>query len=240
MSAAPALRRYFVTGTDTGVGKTFVTCALARRARSLGAIVFAFKPIETGVKPSDVAVAKGAIAKGAVAKAAVAEGNHLGEDQRALVAAAGSWQQGDARGIYQFALPAAPLVAARAEHAEIDPDRIKRTFLAHADAGLVLVEGAGGLRVPITHDVDMAGLARILDLPLIVVARATLGTINHTLLTVEAAERDGLKVAAIVLSRRPEEDLEFAQSNFHEIRQKTTSPTILFDGDSNQLAGLLG
>src|SRR5689334_14432057 len=91
-------RSYFVTGTDTGVGKTFVSCALARRARELepAARVFAFKPIETGCTSA------------------------FGEDQEALAVAAGNWQQGALRGVYQFVMPAAPLVAAEAGGRAID------------------------------------------------------------------------------------------------------------------------
>lgn len=210
------MKRYFVTGTDTGVGKTFVTCALARRARDLGATkVLAFKPIETGCT------------------------GDLGEDQRLLVEAAGGWQQGDARGLYQFALAAAPLVAARAEHRTIDLDRIALALsAAQRGADLVLVEGAGGLRVPITETVDMVGLARQLELPLIVVARAGLGTINHSLLTIEAADREQLTVSALVLSRRPDDDAAFAESNATEIRSRWPGRVVVLS-EPTQLDSLL-
>jgi len=84
----------FITGTDTGVGKTFVACALARAARAAGHRVFAFKPIETGCE--------------------LRAGELVGSDQSLLVEAAGGWQQGVLRGTYQFRKPASPLVAARA------------------------------------------------------------------------------------------------------------------------------
>jgi dethiobiotin synthetase len=202
---------YFVTGTDTGVGKTFVSVALARRARQ-GAIgpVFAYKPIETGCTGS------------------------LGEDQQALVDAAGGWQQGDHRGPYQFALPAAPSVAAAAEGVVIDLDRALAAYASGSRlAELTIVEGAGGWRVPITADTDMSGLARRVGLPVLVVARATLGTINHALLTVEAVERDGLVVAAVILSKRPDDDLEFAQSNAREIGCRWKGRIILMSQDAD-------
>jgi dethiobiotin synthetase len=197
---------FFVTGTDTGVGKTFVSSALARRARQLGmSPVFAFKPVETGCT------------------------HELGDDQAALVAAANGWQRGDLRGPYQFTRPAAPRVAAEAEHALIDLERILAAYdLGASAARLSIVEGAGGWRVPLTADVDMSGLARRLALPIIVVARATLGTINHTLLTVEAVERDGLSIAAVVLSRRDEDELAFAQSNAGEISRQWKGRVVMF------------
>ena len=192
-------RRYFVTGTDTGVGKTHVTAALARRARELHPEqrVFAFKPIETGCVRA------------------------YGDDQDTLATAAGDWQQGPLRGRYQFREPVAPLVASELEGRTIDVASIIETFRqGSASASLALVEGAGGWRVPITPTVDMAALALALGLPVIVVARATLGTINHSLLTIEAAERDGCAVAALVLSLRPNEDPAFASSNAAQIARR--------------------
>lgn len=214
------MRGYFVTGTDTGVGKTFVTTALARLATSRGQRVFAFKPIETGVPPATCP-------------------SRLGEDQRALVDAAGGWQTGELCGVYQFDLPAAPSVAAAAEARTIDLDRIEQVLARGAsDADLVLVEGAGGWRVPITDEVDMGELAIRLGLPVIVVARAGLGTINHSLLTIEAAERQGCSIAALVLSVRPDDDIEFARSNAEQIRRAWSGPVLLFDAPS-ALAALL-
>ncbi len=213
-------RRYFVTGTDTGVGKTFVTCALARRAREHGTRVFAFKPIETGVT------------------------GEVGEDQQALADAAGGWQSGEALSLYRFALPAAPSVAARAVDETIDLGNIRRVYKTHAsDAGLVLVEGAGGIRVPVTDTLDMAGLARSLDnvadLAVVIVARAGLGTINHSLLTIEAAERDGLHVAGVVVSLRPDEDERFAESNAEEIQRRWRGGVIVLGRDATILDALL-
>jgi dethiobiotin synthetase len=187
---------YFVTGTDTGVGKTYVTAALAKRARQLGKRVFAWKPIETGC--------------------GLVNGQLVGEDQEAI---SSDWQEGELRGLYRFRRPVAPLMAARME-GEIDPERIVETFRLGATADLVLVEGAGGWRVPITDDLDMSGLAKRLGLPVIVVARGTLGTINHTLLTVEAVRRDGQEVAAVVLSCRPGEPPDFVEENANEIRRR--------------------
>lgn len=189
-------RGYFVTGTDTGVGKTFVTIHLARLASSRGHKVFAFKPLETGCHPP------------------------LGDDQRLLVASSGGWQTDDLAGVYQFALPAAPLVAAQAEQTMIDLARIDRAFHSGASVStLTLVEGAGGWRVPITNDVDMGGLAKHLALPVVLVARATLGTLNHTLLTAQAIERDDCQLAAVILSCKPNDDLSLVDSNLEQLQR---------------------
>lgn len=214
---------YFVTGTDTDVGKTYVACALARRAVANGHKVFAFKPIETGC-------------------VAASDGRCIGADQELLAVAAGDWQRGSLRGVYRFSRPAAPLVAADHEHSAIDLALVVRTArdaAAQSRSSLAIVEGAGGWRVPITPDADMSALARSLGLPVLVVARARLGTINHTLLTVEAIERDGLPLAAVVLSQRDEDDAEAALSNLHEIRRCWRGRALILRSDTSVLDELL-
>lgn len=196
--------RYFVTGTDTSVGKTYVTCALARRARALGHRVFAFKPIETGCTPGP-------------------DGSLVGADQELLREAAGGWQDGELRGAYRFKLPAAPLVAAEAEASTVDLDaalRITRQGASANGISVSLVEGAGGWRVPITPTADMGTFAKALGVPVLLVARAGLGTINHTLLTIEAVERDGLTVGGVVLSERPDDDRVLTASNREQIMRR--------------------
>lgn len=212
----------FVTGTDTSVGKTHVACALARRALARGHRVFAFKPIETGCTASD--------------------GGFLGADQELLATAAGDWQTGALRGVYRFPLPAAPLVAAQQVGSAIDLDLIERTArdgAARSGASWTLVEGAGGWRVPITPDADMAVLARGLRLPVLVVARAGLGTINHSLLTLEAVERDGLTVAGLVLSRRETDDPAAAESNRAQIQRRWAGRILILSSDPLVLDPLL-
>jgi dethiobiotin synthetase len=172
MSAARA--GLFITATDTGVGKTFVACALARAAVRRGLRVAVLKPCETGD----------------------------GDDGERLLSACGRALDPSLVRPYRFHLPASPDAAARAEGATVDVDRIvaARDALA-ADADLVLVEGAGGLLVPLTPELLMADLAARLGYPLLIVARASLGTVNHTLLTLEAARRRELRVAGVVLTR---------------------------------------
>jgi dethiobiotin synthetase len=217
------MNAYFITGTDTGVGKTYVGQALALRARARGHRVFAFKPIETGCAPGP-------------------DGALVGDDQEQLAVAAGDWQQGVLRGVYRFSLPAAPRVAAEAAGASIDLELVLQTArrgAQDAKVSLTLVEGAGGWRVPITDAADMATLARDLALPVIVVARAGLGTINHSLLTVEAVQRDGVSVAALVLSRRPDEDPGVAVSNRREIIRRWPGRVLIVGSEQSALDPLL-
>lgn len=171
------VRGLFVTGTDTGVGKTRVACALVAALRARGRAVGVLKPSETGVG------ADGPL------------------DALALWRAAGLEVPIEAVCPQPFALPAAPAVAAAAEGRALDRAAIRRAFDALAARHeIVVVEGAGGLLVPLDDETTMAGLARELGLPLLVVARAALGTINHTLLTLEAARARGLPVAGVVVS----------------------------------------
>jgi dethiobiotin synthetase len=214
--------RYFVTGTDTNVGKTFVSCALARRARARGHKVFAFKPFETGCLLSD--------------------GQYVGADQEILVAATGSWQRGPLRGLYRFPLPAAPLVAAEAAGTAVDLAFVVHTIrgaISEHDPRLTLVEAAGGWRVPLTREADTATLAQALGFPVVVVARAGLGTINHSLLTIEAVERDGLSVAAVVLSQRPEDEAGFTTRNRDEIARRWAGLVMILGSDEGPLDRLL-
>jgi dethiobiotin synthetase len=204
---------YFITGTGTGVGKTHVTAAIARATRAAGLRVFAFKPIETGCS--------------------WVNGILVGADQTLLAEAAGNWQTGALRGVYQFEPPVAPLVASSI----ISLDRIHETLIEGSrDADLVLVEGAGGWRVPITSSDDMGSLAKRCGLSVIVVATSTLGTINHSLLTLEAVGRDGLEIAALILSHHPNDDLSAARTNASQISLRWPGKVVLFESDSDALS----
>ena len=204
---------YFITGTDTDVGKTYVGCTLARRASALGRKVFAFKPIESGCTRG-------------------IDGEYVGSDQEQLVAAAGGWQQGELRGLYRLPLAAAPLVAAEAAGLTIDIAWIVRTArnaALESQPNVALVEGAGGWRVPITRAADMSVLAREIGFPVVLVARAGLGTINHTLLSIEAILRDGLRLASVVMSQRPTDSPEATQRNRQEIQRCWKGSVLVLD-----------
>jgi dethiobiotin synthetase len=159
------------------VGKTLVACTLVRALRRRGLDVGVMKPIETGVDAAGP------------------------PDALALREAAGCADPLERICPQRFALPAAPTVAAAAEQRGVDLDAVRKAFaeLRAAHAWLV-VEGAGGLLVPAGDGARMSDLARSFDLPLLVVARAALGTINHTRLTLEAAAARSLALAGVVIS----------------------------------------
>jgi dethiobiotin synthetase len=193
---------FFVTGTDTGVGKTVASTALLAAARARGLCVAALKPLESGSTAADSDAARLADAAG------------LAVDEVAL---------------YRFADPVAPGVGAEREGIAIDFDRIwdRLDDVETRGSDLVLVEGAGGLLVPLGGGRTTADLVRELALPLIVVARDALGTINHTLLTVEVAIARGLPVAGIIVSRGTA-DPSAAEENLREIdRALAGDPPIL-------------
>jgi len=171
----------FLTGTDTGCGKTSVGVVLAATARARGLRVRVLKPVETGCEEHD--------------------GEAVPADALRLARAAGDERELDRICPYRLRMAAAPEVAARREGVLIDPARIEKVFQdAAADADLVLVEGAGGLLVPLGPALDMAGLARRFAWPLLLVSRASLGTLNHTLLSLEAARIRSLAVLGVVVS----------------------------------------
>jgi len=175
-------RGLFVTGTDTGVGKTLVSCAILAALRKRGARIGVFKPAETGCLPGP-------------------DGRLRGADATRLRAAAGLAQPLGSVATALYAVPAAPLVAAEAAGEAIDPPSLRKGFDAVADGtDAVLVEGAGGLLVPIAEGFTTADLMEALDLPILVVVGSKLGCLNHALLTLEALEQRKLSVAGWVLN----------------------------------------
>lgn len=168
-----------VAGTDTGVGKTLVSAALARRLVRLGCAVGVMKPVETGVS------------------SAVPDQS----DAARLMAAAQVDDSLDGVSPYRFPLPLAPLSAASAEGQRIDQDIIMDRYaqLAARHACLV-VEGAGGVLVPMGQDWDFCDLIVRLRLPVVLVGRVGLGGINHALLTLEALEHRKIPVVALLLN----------------------------------------
>jgi len=172
------VRGLFVTATDTGVGKTEVACALLRGLRARGVDAAGMKPAQSGLS--------------------------LGEpsDADRLRAAAGGGDPPELVCPYSFAPPLAPGVAARLAGIEISLPRILEAARALAARhAFLVVEGAGGLLVPLGPRATYADLAVLLALPVLVVARAGLGTVNHTALTLEALRARGLAVAGVVLNR---------------------------------------
>jgi dethiobiotin synthetase len=177
-----AARGIFVTGTDTGIGKTMVSASLIGALNRLGFDACGMKPIETGVAVESLAP---------------------GSDGARLIAAARRAVPAELAVPYRLRLPAAPLMASRVEDRPIDLEHIRACFnILAGEHRLVVVEGAGGIAVPVVEGTDMAGLAKLLELPVLIVARAGLGTINHTVLTVEYLRARGLQIMGVVINAK--------------------------------------
>lgn len=173
---------YFITGTDTGVGKTFVTCALLHNFREQGITAIGMKPIAAGAEMT-------------------AEGLR-NEDIEALREASGIPLESEDLNCYLLADPVAPHIAAANEGVEIDLDVIRQRFDQLAElADAVLVEGVGGFIVPLGDSIDTADLAADLDLPVILVVGMRLGCLNHALLTQAAILGRGLTMAGWVANQ---------------------------------------
>jgi len=194
------LRAVFVTGTDTHMGKTFVTTHLIRRLQESGARVAAMKPVACGECGRADAIAYWKLAKKKIPLSTINP--------------------------YWFRKPLAPL--AQVSRPNISRARIRRLF-AQLRAGhdITLVESAGGLLTPLTWSMSVRDVAKHLRLPLIVVARAGLGTLNHTNLTMESARRAGLKVVAIVLNDTDGTNAKAAPGNARILRRLWKVPLFI-------------
>jgi dethiobiotin synthetase len=184
----------FVTGTGTEVGKTVVAAALARTLAKEGRGVAVFKPAVTGLDEAGEA------------------------DHDLLRRAAGSNQRDEEIVPYRYGPPASPHLAAALAGEEIEPGRLHeaaQTAAAGADA--LVCEGVGGLLVPLAPGYLVRDLAADLGYPLAIAASPGLGTINHTLLTIESARAAGLEVALVVLTPWPDQPGEVELSNLETI-----------------------
>jgi dethiobiotin synthetase len=214
---APKSDGFFVTGTDTGVGKTVITAALAGALRRRGIDCGVMKPIQTGAPRRP-------------------DGTWHAPDAEYLRTVAGVTDPMDLICPQIFAEPAAPSVAAAAENAQVDIAAVRTAYHELAQRHrAVLVEGAGGLAVPIRDRYTMADLAHDLGIPLIVVGRAGLGTINHTVLTVDFARSKGLSVLGVILSGMPASPSLAERTAAAEIERLTLTRVL---GEFPRIAGL--
>jgi dethiobiotin synthetase len=197
----------FITGTDTGVGKTFVACALARLLCESGYRVGVMKPAETGCDCGDGEIAP--------------------RDARALKAAAGCEVSLDQICPYQFREPLAPSVAAERERRRIDVERLMDIYREIGAAhDITLVEGAGGLMVPLLPSYTYADFANALKLPVIVVAANKLGVLNHLLLTLEHASCKGLSVLGYILNDTERAPSLAGETNREALFSLTAAPCL--------------
>jgi len=189
------LRGVFVTGTDTEVGKTIVAAAVCAALAARGEAVAAFKPAVTGLDDDP---------------------GEFGRDHELLASVASAGQTPDDVAPYRFGPAVSPHLAAELAGTNIEPAELVAAARAHE---LVVCEGVGGLLVPITPGYLVRDLAMELGLPLVIAGRPGLGTINHTLLTIEAARAGGLRVAAVVMTPWPDDPTPMERSNRDSIER---------------------
>ncbi len=171
----------FITGTDTEVGKTVVTAGLAAVMQSLGYVMGVYKPVQSGAIEKD--------------------GELLAPDIEFVKSIDSNI---NTKVSYNFRPPVAPSLAATLENSKVYKNRIKIDYEGLKDScDFVITEGAGGILVPIGDQFKIRDLAKLLDIPVLIVARPDLGTINHTLLTIEAALVGGLEVLGVIISNYP-------------------------------------
>ena len=202
------MKGYFITGTDTGVGKTVVTACLATLFKNRSEDVGVMKPIETGVDPECNSSAN--------------------SDAKFLMEVSGVQDTLEEVCPYQLKTPASPYQAAKSENKTLDPENILEKFQAlQSKHSIMLVEGIGGLMVPITQRYNVADLALQIGLPLIIVSRVQVGTLNHTLLTINAARQHGLKVKGVILNKSEEGTLDEIEAEQGSLIEEFSDTPIL-------------
>jgi dethiobiotin synthetase len=213
---------YFVTGTDTNVGKTLISCALLESFAAQGAAVIGMKPVAAGGSlhrnedTPDVPLAG----------AAGVDASGRNEDVNLLAAA--STVQVDLERInpYHFASAIAPHLAAQQENIRIDLTHITSAFhTLQALADVVIVEGAGGFIVPLNDTQDSGDLAVQLGLPIILVVGMRLGCLNHALLTVQAISARGLTLGGWV-ANCVDENMAMREENITALQQRIAAPLL--------------
>lgn len=201
------MRGFFVTGTDTGVGKTLVACALLHLQAQAGMRAVGMKPVAAGAE--------------------MVEGRLQNEDVLALNAAGNVIAPPELVNPYCFAEAVAPHIAATKAGVTIDIDRIARACRALAAlADCVIVEGAGGFRVPLGPGGDTAHLAGRLGLPVIMVVGMRLGCINHALLTADAVRSVGLRLHGWVANHARREPMLYAAENVAALEERMDAPLL--------------
>jgi len=218
-------RGLFVTGTDTGVGKTLVSCALLRALAARGLEVVGMKPVAAGAQHED--------------------GRLVNDDVTALRAASSVKAPAHLVNPYCFAPAIAPHVAAAKAGVSISLDRIKTAYAGLAAlAECVIVEGAGGFEVPLGPDYSTSDLAAKLELPVILVVGMRLGCLSHALLTARAVAGSGLRLAGWV-ANHIDRDMPCAQENVDALGSRLPAPLLARipwtrDAASPEVARLLG
>ena len=209
---------FFITGTDTGVGKTIISAALIKAVQMLGLKACGMKPIETGCTKQKLKVKSSELK--------VQDRDLTPHDGTFLKKISGTNASLDLITPVRFENPLAPLTASEIEGRAVDLGKIKKAYQELSlEYDAMIVEGIGGLLVPIRKNYFVLDLASDLGLPVVVVARPGLGTINHTMLTVNYALKAGLTIAGIIINYvRPPEGTPSEVTNPGIIRQISPVP----------------
>jgi len=198
----------FVTGTDTGVGKTYVASGIAASLRARGVDVGVMKPAETGCR--------------------IRSGDLMPADAIRLAKAAGARDPLSLINPYRFRNPLAPLVAAELEGKRIQTGRIMAAYRVLACRhDFMIIEGAGGIMVPLSPNYLYLDLAEAIGLPVVIVARPGLGTINHTLLTVAALKERGIAIAGVIINYSNKNKPGTAEETNPGVIEKISRVTVL-------------
>ncbi len=199
----PVKRGFFITGTDTGVGKTMVTCALGKALSGHGYSVGVMKPICTGATPRPNDVDR------------LIETTSI-EDPRELICP------------YELDEPAAPQIAARIHGVHINTQRIlDAADVLHTWHDTLLIEGVGGIMVPIAESFFIRDLISLLGLPVVIVTRGSLGTINHTLLTINALQERNVPIAGLIVNHPNKASRLSSEKEALSLISEATGTTIL-------------
>jgi dethiobiotin synthetase len=214
---------YFIIGTDTDVGKTYVASALVKHFVALGLKTVGMKPVASGCELNE-------------------KNELMNEDVTALISASNISADLDLINPYRFEPAIAPHIAAQQAEVQIDLDIVQQAYEQLASlADMVIVEGAGGLCVPLNKTQTLAELAMLLNIPMILVVGMRLGCINHALLTVEAIQARGLKLAGWI-ANEIEPNFAMFDENLSSLQQRIAAPclsVVHWHGELNMIANHL-
>lgn len=199
---------FLITGTDTGIGKTLIGCGIASALTGMGKKVGVLKPVETGCEVLD-------------------DGDLYPSDAMLLSTYASSSDPLYQICPFRYELPLAPYAAAKLEENPIHPEKLKAHFENHTRAyELMIVEGAGGLLVPITETYTFADLAMDLRIPILVVVGSRLGALNHTLLTFNYLRERSIPILGYVLNHPTSTSNLSIQTNPQSLSELTDVPCL--------------
>jgi dethiobiotin synthetase len=221
----PKHKGLFITATDTGVGKTLIAGAIAKIISQKGKKVGVFKPVATGCKKTKQGL--------------------VNKDAQFLAHCVNNELDLDIINPIRFETPAAPFACEKAENKKVDLEKIAAAYKQICQkSDFVIVEGIGGIRVPITDGIDVLTMAKTFNLPVVAVARSKLGTINHTLLTIDTIRRAGLSLAGVIINGYDENTKDLAEKTNAEIIEKfgkvKNIAIVPFDNTTNMKKFIIG